>query len=173
MDHPPRKTRVAGIHGRNSHGEAGKEHSDIPPHGYLLVHLHLGKMWVVGLTSAVLLNDLDDLLSVPEQHMGDGGANRHVPANLGHDLGGREPRETNLRKLLLIEQEVLVEDGALVEGCAIEVEQLLREEREVLSLPDVEVVDNAERDAKAQQMIRADTSTPGMRETHMQIMVPK
>jgi len=106
----PRKTRVAGVHGRNGHGEACNKHSDVPPHGYLLVHLHLSKMRVVALTRAVLLDNLDDLLAVPQQHMGDCGTNGHVPANLGYDLRRRKPRETNLRELVFVEKEVLVED---------------------------------------------------------------
>lgn len=113
-------------------------------------------MGVIAFAGTVLFNNLDNLLAVPEQHVRDSGADGHVPADLGHDLGGREPGEADLLELCFVEEEVVIEDGALIEGRAVEVEQLLREEGEVLSVPDVEVVDDAECDTLAQQIIRKD-----------------
>lgn len=63
----------------------------------------------------------------------------------------RIPRTYLLRELLVVKRKVVVEDGELVVRPSILVEKQLRQEREVLRIPDVHRVARAERDTTGYQ----------------------
>jgi len=137
---PPGQIRATGVNGSHSHSEGTEEHGSVPPHRDFGVDLHLGQVRVVGLTSAILLDDFNDVLAVPDNDMHDGGADSQVGADLPEDLGGREEREPLLLQLGAVDTEVFVKDSELVVISTIFVKERLRHEGEVLGVPSVLVV---------------------------------
>jgi hypothetical protein len=131
-----------------NHSEGGKENETVPPHGDFGVNLHLGQVRVVGLTAAVSLDVLVDLLTVPEGDVGDGRTNGKVSTDGVQHVGGSEPRKTLHFELGFVEEKVIIEDSELIVLGAVLVEEILREEGEVLGIPDVVRVDGAESDAE-------------------------
>ena len=139
---------MAGVDGGHGHGEGGNEDGDVPPHGDFGVNLHLLTVRVDGLAAALLANDLDDVLAVPNEHMGDSGTDGEVGTDLVKDLRGGEPGETDSFELGFVEHEVVVENRKLVEGIAVLEEESLGQEGEALRLPGVGGVASTESDAK-------------------------
>ena len=72
--------------------------------------------------------------------MCNGCTDSHIRTELGDNLRAGKPWKTNHSELLLVEHEVLVEDQSLLEAGAVLVEELLREEWEVLPIPRIEMV---------------------------------
>lgn len=94
----------------------------------------------------VLLDNLNDLLAIPHEHMGDGASNSQTVTDLGNDLGTGEPWQSLFSQTRGIEFEVLVKDEKLIVSSPVLVEELLGEEGEALAIPDIHGEAGAERD---------------------------
>jgi len=80
--------------------------------------------------------------------MRDSSPNRQVPPDLGDNLRASKPRQADLLQLCTVQHEVLVEDKPLVKARSVQVEKILREEREILAVPSVLSVEDAKSDPK-------------------------
>ena len=99
------------------------------------------------LALALLLDDVNNFLAVPEEDMANGSTDSQVGTELVENLGRGEPRETDCSEFGLVKTEIIIENEELVVIGTILVEESLGEEGEVLGVPDIACVACAEREA--------------------------
>ena len=98
------------------------------------------------LALALLLDDVNNFLAVPEEDMANGSTDSQVGTELVENLGRGEPRETDCSEFGLVKTEIIIENEELVVIGTILVEESLGEEGEVLGFPGVGSVGSAESD---------------------------
>jgi hypothetical protein len=133
--------------GRTGHGEGDEHDGTVDVHRDLLVATHRLVVRVGDGAVAETLDGVEDGLPVPNSDVGEGRTDGEVAAEVVNSVRRSVTRETLDSESVLVEGVVGVEDGRLVVGGSVGVEELLGEEGEGLGAPGIGVVHRGEENA--------------------------